>query len=238
MSKSVSSAKADLEKQLDAAIDAGVINLEEGNKKKARGRPRTKSIDKGVPEMLTAEEKKVQNDKRVNSIIENANKRRLINQIKAFGAYFPHIVKEHANDLVLDELTVEQLQRLYACYEDNVLGYSELSTVPYTLKKLLAKVEDGCVTIGMANSEHPVLGELVKLEGLAEEIKNDPDIDTNVKLVSVKLAGKLPRNPYINIVSGIVRTAWDVYIKNTRREAGFSMEQDPRYSKIFSGEPK
>jgi hypothetical protein len=170
----------------------------------------------------------------VQSILENTKKKRLINQIKAFGAYFPHIVKQASNDLILDELSIDQLERLYACFEDNVLGYSELSSLPITIKRAIGKIETGLITIGAANSDSPVLGELVKLEGLSDAIEQDEDIDTNVKLVAVKLAGRLPRNPYLNIVSGICRVAWDVYIQNTASSTYKDVDTDPRYSKLMS----
>ena len=237
MSKSTK--KEQLEKQFETAITEGLISEEVvSTAKKPKGRPRTKSTEGQKPppskNMLTAEEKKVENEKKVQAILEGTKKRRLINQIKAFGAYFPHIVQQAANDLVLDELTVDQLERLYACFEDNVLGYSELTSLPITIKKAICKLETGALAVGAANPDHPVLGECLKLEGLSEAIFKDQEIDTNVKLVAVKLAGRLPRNPYLNIVSGIARVAWDVYVENTISGSTHEMDSDPRFSKLIT----
>lgn len=220
-----------LEKQLEAGIEAGLVNMEGvPQTKKGRGRPKTKSVEPPVKPMLTPEESKFQNELKLQEIISNAQKRKLICQLKAFCVYFPDVTRDAITAFSFEELTVDQLQRLLTSFEDSVLGASEVTSIPLTLKKLLGKVETTATGIGAANYDHPVLGELIKMEGLAERIYRDPDIDTNVKLISVKLAGKLPRNPYINVLSGIFRVAWDLYLESGNSVV--KIDADSKYSKL------
>lgn len=222
-----------LEKQVEAAVEAGLIPPETvgGQAKKTRGRPKTKSVEPPAQRLLP-EEAKIENEKKLQNIINNAQKRRLIQQLKAFSVYFPEVCSESMNSLILDELTVDQLQRLYTTLEDCVLGYSEITSIPVTIKKVLGNAETTLVGIGASNPAHPVLGELLKLNGLSEGIDRDPEIDRNVKLISVKLAGRLPRNPYVNILTGIVRVAFEVYKQNSFQRPLPEVDIDPRYSKI------
>lgn len=226
------SSKADnLEKQVAAGIEAGMISLDDSQPaKKSRGRPKTKSVEPPARPMLTPEESKMENEKKLQSILSGAQKRKLICQLKAFCVYFPEITRDAVNAFSFEELTIDQLQRLLTSFEDSVLGASEVTSIPLTLKKLLGKVETTAVGIGTANYKHPVLGELIKMEGLSKKIAEDPDIDTNVKLISVKLAGKLPRNPYMNIVTGIVRVAWDLYLESGIMTV--KVDADSKYSKL------
>lgn len=226
------SSKGDnLEKQLEAGIEAGIVNLDSvPHAKKGRGRPKTKSVEPPVKPMMTPEESKFENEKKLQAILNNAQKRRLICQLKAFCVYFPEVTRDALNAFSFEELTVDQLQRLLTSFEDSVLGASEVTSIPMTLKRILGKVETTAVGIGTANYSHPVLGELIKMEGLSERIYKDPEIDTNVKLISVKLAGKLPRNPYVNIVSGILRVAWDLYLESGNSVV--KIEADSKYNKL------
>lgn len=223
-----------LEKQVEAAIDAGMIPAETvgGPAKKTRGRPRTKSVEPPPPQNLLPEEQKIENEKKLQGILNNAKKRRLIQQLRAFSTYFPEVCSEAMNSLTLEQLTVDQLQRLYESLEECVLGYSEITSIPITIKKVLGNAETTLVGIGASNPSHPVFGQLIKMTGLSEKINRDDEIDRNVKLISVKLAGRLPRNPYLNILTGIVRVAFEVYKENSRQMPITEMEVDPRYSKI------
>ena len=228
-----------LEKQLDAAIDAGMVDVSgAAPAPKKRGRPSTKSVERPTtqPTVLLPEEKKIEAQKRVDKIIDDMKKRRLICQLRAFSAYFPEVTRESLNDMPLDLLTVEQLQKLYECFEESVLGASEISSIPIAIKKILSKTETTLVTIGANNMDHPVLGELIKMNGLGKRIEQDPEIDANVKLIAVKLAGRLPRNPYMNVITGIVRVAVDLYNESTSRRSVPDIENDPRYSKLTSND--
>lgn len=239
-SKSISKT-SDLEKQLDAASEAGMVpglNAPVQPKKKP-GRPSTKSKERAptsekTPEMLMPEEKKIENDKKVNAIIANAKKRRLICQIRAFSCYFPEVTRDAVTALSLEELNVQQLEGLYNCFRDSVLGASEVTSIPLAIKKLLGKTETTLVGIGMSNPEHPVLGEFIKMNGLASRIERDEEIDVNVKLLSVELVGRLPRSPYLNILQGIVRVGWDLYNECTFQRPLPEVGNDPRYSKLSS----
>ena len=230
-----SNKNSNLEKQLDAAIDAGMVDMSSTTPApKKRGRPSTKSIERPIqqPNTLLPEEKKIENDKIIDRIVSNAQKRRLVCQLKAFSAYFPDVTRETLSSLSYEDLTVEQLQKLYACFEDSILGASEITSIPIAIKKILAKTETTLVTVGANNMEHPVLGELIKMNGLGKRIESDPEIDANVKLIAVKLAGRLPRNPFVNVVTGIVRIAWDQYNECSARRPVPDVDNDPRYSKL------
>jgi hypothetical protein len=238
---STKSSKTDnLEKQVDAAIEAGIINIEAPKTAKKRGRPVGKSSERQttMPTILTPEEKREENNKKVNAIVGAAKKRALICKLRAFACYFPGIAREACESISLEELEVEQLQVLYDCFKDNVLGASEIETLPIAIKKILGKAETTMVGIGLANSEHPVLGEFTKLQGLAQRINEDREIDTNVKLISVELAGRLPRNPYVNILSGIARVAWDLYNDASFSRPVANIESDPKYSKLMKNRPQ
>ena len=233
---SVKSGKTEnLEKQVDAAIEAGLIPSHEPPKQtKKRGRPAGKSVERPqqTPTVLTSEEKKIENQKKVNSIVGAVKKRALICKLKAFAAYFPDVAAEACATIVLEELEVEQLQTLYTCFEDNVLGASEITSLPIAIKKILGKAETTLVGIGLANPDHAALGELTKMQGLAERINQDREIDTNVKLVAVRMAGKLPRSPYVNILTGIARVGWDLYNEASFSRPTVDIESDPKYSKL------
>lgn len=239
---SVKSSKTDnLEKQLDAAIDAGLVHESNTAAPKKRGRPSTKSVerqpvkpktDEPPKYTLMPEELKIANEKKVQQVIANAEKERLILQLQAMSVYFPHVTKEATESLVLQELTADQLKRLLSTFRNAVLGKSEILALPIAIKKGLGKIETAAVGIGMSNPEHPVLGEFIKMNGLSERINQDPDIDDNVKLVAVDLAGRLPRSPYFNIISGIGRVALDLYNDCSVRRPLTEVSSDPRYSKL------
>lgn len=222
-----------LEKQVEAAVDAGLISSTAAGApaKKTRGRPKTKSVEP-QPDRLLPEEKKFENEKKLQQVIANSKKKRLIQQLKAFSVYFPEVCNDAINLLTLEELDADQLQRLYENLEESVLGYSEITSIPIAIKKVLGNVESGLVGLGANNPEHPVFGELLKLHGLSRNIETDYEIDRNVKLVAVKLAGRMPRNPYINILTGIVRVAVETFQENVKRYNVTEFEDDPRYSKI------
>lgn len=239
-----------LEKQVDAAIEAGLIPslAPQQPVAKKRGRPSTKSKERQQQpqlqqqdesvEMLMPEEKRIENEKKVHAVITAAKKTRLIAQLRAFSVYFPEITHDAVQTLVLEELDVKQLESLLKCFRENALGASEITSIPLAIKKILGKTETTLVGIGMANSDHPVLGELVKMSGLAEKIEKDKEIDTNVKLISVELVGRLPRNPYLNILQGVVRCAWDLYNETSFKKPLPEVSVDPRYSKLNNNKAK
>lgn len=229
-----------LEKQVDAAIDAGMIPESNARPvKRGRGRPSTKSQERTPSKeqappsyTLLPEERKIENDKRVQQVIANAKKSRLILQLQAFSAYFPEITKEATQTLNIHELDAKQLEELLKCFRDAVLGKSEILALPVAIKKVLGKVETAAVSFGMSNPEHPVIGEFIKMNGLTERINTDQEIDDNVKLIAVDMAGRLPRNPYFNIVAGIWRCMLDQYNDCSVRRPSLEVEADPRYSKL------
>ena len=238
---SAKSSKVDnLEKQVDAAIDAGMIP--ESNPKptkRGRGRPSTKSQER-IPTkesetpsyQLMPEERKIENEKKVQQVIANTKKTRLILQLQAFSVYFPDITREAMQTLNIHELEAKQLEELLKCFRDAVLGKSEILALPIAIKKVLGKVETAAVSFGMSNPSHPVIGEFIKMNGLSERINNDQEIDDNVKLIAVDMAGRLPRNPYFNIMAGIWRCALDQYNDCSVRRPPIEVEADPRYSKL------
>jgi hypothetical protein len=185
-----------------------------------------------MPTVLTPEEKKIENDKKVNAIVGQVKKKALICKLRAFAAYFPDVAREACQTIILEDLEVAQLQILYDCFRDNVLGASEITSLPIAIKKILGKTETTLVGIGLSNPDHPVLGEFTKMQGLSERINNDEEIDTNVKLVAVEMAGKLPRNPYVNILTGIARVAWDLYNEASFSRPAIDIDSDPKYSKL------
>lgn len=217
MGKSGKETGVNADARIDAAIEAGLIKIDEPPKKK-RGRPPTKSPGPSKTEIMTTGEKEVDNQKKINQIINNTKKKRLITQLRAFYLYFPNICREAIDSLVLEELTIPQLQQLYDNFEDTVLMTTELTSIPSSIKSVLTRAETTLTAIGLKNQGHPIAGELVKVQGMASRIESDPDIDKNVKLISVKLAGRLPRNPYLNTIAGMIRCAWDAYNVNCAAE--------------------
>lgn len=227
-----------LEKQIDAAIEAGMIteSATKSQLPKKRGRPPTKSREREPVQepdfKLMPEEKKLSNAQKVEAVISNTTKRRVIMQLQAFSIYFPDITREAMNSLVLEDLTLEQLQKLLSCFRDSVLGKSEILALPCAIKKGLGRVESMAVSVGMSNPDHPVLGEFIKMNGLSARIDADSEIDDNVKLIAVDMAGRLPRNPYFNILAGIWRCALDQYNDCSRQRPPLDVSSDPRYSKL------
>lgn len=237
---SKSSKTDNLEKQLDAAIDAGLVpDSNTKPVKRGRGRPSTKSQERQPvkdPEPSThnlmPEEKKIENEKKVQQVIANTKKTRLILQLQAFSVYFPDITKDAMQSLNIHELDARQLEELLKCFRDSVLGKSEILALPIAIKKVLGKVETAAVSFGMSNPSHPVIGEFIKMNGLTERINADQEIDDNVKLIAVDMAGRLPRNPYFNIIAGIWRCALDQYNDCSVRRPPIEVEADPKYSKL------
>jgi len=226
-----SSKTVDLEKQIDAAIEAGMIPGE-GPKpaKKGRGRPAGKSAERpSMPAILTPEEKRIENEKKVAAIIATTQKRQLICKLRAFAAYFPRVAGQ-ISALELEELEVKQLQALYDAFRDSVLGEQEINFIPASIKKGLCKIEDTVVGIGLANPDGPYSEELLKFQGLSENILQDKSIDDNVKLISIELAGKVPRNPYLNVVTGMLWCALDTYGQANKRRVAREEPMDRSHS--------
>lgn len=228
-----SSKTIDLEKQIDAAVEAGMIPGEAPKSaKRGRGRPAGKSAERPqAPAMLTPEEKRIENEKKVAAIIATTQKRQLICKLRAFCAYFPRVAGQ-VSTLELEELEVKQLQALYDAFRDSVLGEQEINFIPASIKKGLCKIEDTVVGIGLANPDGPYSEELLKFQGLSENILEDKSIDDNVKLISIELAGKVPRNPYLNILTGVFWCALDTYGQANKRRVAREEPMDPKYSKL------
>ncbi len=215
-----------LERQVDAAEFFGQIAPDKPTtteQKRPRGRPPTKSKSPGpsqrggqnIPdEFPKASKPKVD----FQGAIHKMNRTRLLTKIRAYHAYWPDICPLSGGEFMM--LDNAQLQELIDTFEMSVNSYSEIVDIPQGVKAAICNIESTALSIGSANSQDPFLSKGLLMGGFSQAVLQNPDIDRNVKLVSIRLLGRLPSNPYISLLYHICTTAYRVmqYNATVKRE--------------------
>lgn len=202
-------------KQMEAAEFYGVISTDPkaGEPPRKRGRPRNVSKSPAPPPQKPNSQKAT--DENVNNAVEEMKKNSLITKVKAYAAYWPDLCSESLKSINIHTCSVEQLALICKGFEDTVNLDSEIIDIPSTFKKAIGRLEPIGLGIGYSNLDHPILREFTKLHGFGAAIERDPAVDKNIKLLAIRFLGKMPRNPYVNLVISVVMCAFEVFKENS-----------------------
>lgn len=228
--------KDTLERQVEAAEFYGAIkpSNEEQSQPKKRGRPPTKSKSPGPPPSTDpskagkpALEKPTKEG--VDKIVEEMKKSCLIAKVRACAAWWPELCSATLVNTNIYLCTVEQLETICKGFEDSVMIQSEIVDIPKTFKNTIAKLEPFAVSVGIQNHEHPILSHLKKLRGFGFALQTDPGVDRNVKLLSLRFLGKMPRSPFLSLLWSIVMVGIEVIKENTMNELAEGVPEEEEY---------
>ncbi len=221
-SDSSSSKQVDaLERQVNAAEFYGQIAADHPTEQpKKRGRPPTRNVSKSpgpskieqhIPDEFPKTGKKTTAAK-FDEVIYKMNRTRLLTKVQAYNSYWPNICPLTNGEFM--HLNNQQLEELIETFELSVNSYSEIVDVPQAIKHTIANIEPLALQIGAANPDHPWLSKGRLMGGFTQALYSNPNIDLNVKLISIRLLGRLPRNPYISLLYYIATTAFGVVKQN------------------------
>ncbi len=215
--------KDSLERQIEAAEFYGQIKADNEPAPKKRGRPPTKSKSPGPPSSQSEAptRSKSQNPptkEGVDQIVEDMKKSCLIAKLRACAAWWPELCSETLRNTNIYLCSVEQLETICKGFEDSVMIQSEIVDIPKGFKKTIAKIEPFAVGVGIQNHDHPYLCHLKKLRGFGAALEKDPGVDRNVKLLSLRFLGKMPRSPFMSLLYNIVMVGIEVIKENTLNE--------------------
>lgn len=211
-----------LERQLDAAEFYGVIkpdNPQPGPKK--RGRPPSKSksparaagsIQDNIPEEFP---KQSPGFKNIDAVLDKMNRTRLLTKLRAYNAYWPDICPLSPSEL--GTLSVPDMERLIEMFELSVNSFSEIVDIPQSIKATIAKVEPFAISMAAANPDNYWLSKGRYMAGFTGLMQRDPNVDRNVKLLSIRLLGKVPRHPLISLIYHLCGIAFHVVSINEAR---------------------
>lgn len=219
--------KDNLEKQVEAAEFYGCIksdNVQEGPKK--RGRPPNKSKSPGPTPRTSpsrASEPKLNGlnkptDESVKKALDEMKKASLIAKIRACARWWPDICGPTLATLNIYLCSVEQLETICKGFEDTVMLESEIVDIPRGFKEALGQFEKAALAVSAAKPDHYIFSQGRKLRGLNKKLEEDPAVDRNVKLLSLRFLGKMPRNPYIGLLTSVFLVAAQVFKDNTIEE--------------------
>lgn len=211
-----------LERQVNAAEFYGQIAPDHPQEqaKRPRGRPPTRNaskspgpskVEQAIPEEFPKASKKAQTNK-FDEVIYKMNRTRLLTKVQAYNAYWPNICPLGSGEFM--QLSNQQLEQLIETFELSVNSYSEIVDVPEAIKSTIANIEPLALQVGAANPTHPYLSQLRLMGGFTRALQTNPNIDLNVKLIAIRLLGRLPRNPYISLLYYVLTTAFKVVKHN------------------------
>lgn len=228
ISKAIAKSQADsgnskpvdaLERQVAAAEFYGQIAPDHPpptEAKRPRGRPPTKSKSPGPPP-ARSEPQKIPEEfpkktpakkAEFDGVLHRMHRTRLLTKVRAYHSYWPDICPLSSGDFM--QLDNAQLEQLIEAFELSVNSYSEIVDVPRGVMAAIGNIESFAMKVGAANREHPLLSKGLLLGGFQRAIESSPDVDRNVKLVSIRLLGRLPSNPYISLLYHICMIAMKV----------------------------
>lgn len=223
--------KDSLERQVEAAQFYGAIRADNEQQQvpRKRGRPPTKSKSPGPPPPPPSGPQepepprapgaqKTPTKEGINKIVEEMKKNSLIAKVRACAAWWPELCSETLRNTNIYLCSIEQLETICKGFEDTVMIQSEIVDIPRAFKETIAKIEPIAVGVGLANPEHAYLSHLRKLSGFGIALKRDPAVDRNVKLLSLRFLGKMPRSPFLNLLWSIVMVGLEVIKDNTMYE--------------------
>ena len=206
-----------LESQVEALDFYGLVRSDAapapGPKK--RGRPpgsKSKSPARNVPEEFPQSRP----SQKIDAIIDKMNRTRLLTKLRAYNAYWPDICP--LTNVELGALSIEDMERLIEMFELSVNSFSEIIDIPQSIKGAIAKLEPLAIQTAVTNPTHPWLSKGRYMTGFSHMIAMDPNIDRNVKLLSIRFLGKLPRNPVISLLYHIFGAALQTISINQARE--------------------
>lgn len=170
-----------------------------GSKSKSPARQQQQQVPDEFPSHSAAPRNKI------DDIIEKMNRTRLLTKLRAYNAYWPDICP--LSNVEFASLSCEDMERLIEMFELSVNSFSEIIDIPQTIKATIAKIEPLALNVGYSNPEHPWLSKGRYMSGFSQIIAMDPNIDRNVKLLSIRFLGRLPRNPIISLLYHIFGAA-------------------------------
>jgi len=212
-----------LERQVAAAEFYGAIAPDHPQEpvKRPRGRPPTRTTSKSpgpskgempIPDEFPKKSSK-QTKPAFDEVIHKMTRTRLLTKVRAYNAYWPDICPLSSEAFM--QLDNSQLEQLIEAFELSVNSYSEIVDVPQALKAGIGNLETLALTVGAANPTHPLLSRGLYMGGFSDAVSKNPDVDRNVKLIAIRLLGRLPRNPFVSLVYHIFMTAFKVVKHNT-----------------------
>jgi hypothetical protein len=225
--------KDSLERQLDAAEFYGYIKpnnpqvASQQTQPKKRGRPpgsKSKSpartID-DVPDFPTTTPHK---KSKIDEVIDSMNKNRLLTKLRAYNAYWPDICP--LTNIELASLEIADLERLIDMFELSVNSFSEIVDIPQSIKATIAKLEPIAINLAATNPRNPWLSKGRYMSGFSELMVRDPNVDRNVKLLSIRMLGRLPRHPLLSLFYHICGIALHVISINEAREQHATVSEE------------
>lgn len=237
-SKGGADASEVLKRQVEAAEFYGVIkpdNPQPDNKPK-RGRPPNKSKSPSATERVTKSREpplqKKPTDEGIKNIMDEMKRNCLIAKVRACASWWPELCSETLRNTNIYLCTIEQLETICKGFEDTVMIQSEIVDIPRTFKATLSKLEPAVVAVGLSSPDHPVLSHCRKLNGFGAALQRDPAVDRNVKLLSLRFLGKMPKSPLLSLIWSIIMVAIEVIKDNTMNEI---IEQTVQESEEFKG---
>lgn len=213
-----------LKRQVEAAEFYGVIKADNAPPEKPkRGRPPTKSKSPGPPqnkqnERSSAGAQKTPTNEGVKKIVDEMKRNSLIAKVRACAAWWPDLCSETLRNTNIYLCTNEQLETICKGFEDTVMIQSEIVDIPRTFKATIAKLEPAVVAVGLANPTNPYLSHCRKLNGFGDALQRDPAVDRNIKLLSLRFLGKMPKSPLLSLLWSIVMVGIEVIKDNTMNE--------------------
>ncbi len=155
--------------------------------------------------------------KKIDDILNKMNRARLLTKLRAYNAYWPDICP--LSNVEMTGLSIEDMERLIEMFELSVNSFSEIIDIPQSIKGAIAKIEPLAIQTAITNPTHPWLSKGRYMTGFSQMIAMDPNIDRNVKLLSIRFLGKLPRNPVISLLYHIFGAALQTITINQARDA-------------------
>ena len=200
-----------VEKQLDAAIYSGMVNISEPSPgTKRRGRP---PKNQGGPS--PAPDSRVE----VNEIAQEMEKRVYILKLTQYQAYFPETCGALLSQINHADLSLEDLKMLCDTCNRSINIGATVASAPSLIRNALKRTTPLLVNIGK-NKPNSVLNDLKYLEGYERVIDNDKDLDFNIKRISIELSSyfSMPSNPYLGLASTLLSTGYEYIYTNKNIE--------------------
>lgn len=222
-----------LERQVNAAEYYGFIksDIEPTPQPKKRGRPPTsksKSPARGSMTIPDEFPKQSKSKVSIDEVLEKMNKARLLTKLRAYNAYWPDICP--LTTVELGSLSTVDMERLIDMFELSVNSFSEIIDIPQSIKATIAKIEPLAINLAASNPDNHWLAKGRYMSGFSSMISRDPNIDRNVKLLSIRMLGRLPRHPLLSLLYHICGIAFHVVSINEARET--SVEVSEEYNEL------
>lgn len=197
---------ADINRQIDAAYAAGLIKEEpiinEGKKK--RGRPIKTPLDSSSNNIdpISPRVKKSTPFEAADNIKRNA----FIVKLSMYKTYFYDLCGSMLEQVAPSECSLEELKVLAEACEQSIAIHGSVASAPHLIKETLKTFEKPLVSFGYSKPTSSRLSDLRYLKGYSQVIDRDPEIDYNVKRISITLSEYMPNNPYLALAKALLTT--------------------------------